>query len=302
MSTPPDNAVAQWMVGAAKELTSIWHETINRAFKSNDVIEDKTTDHFAAVIAKHAPSSQPSGAGKEVVEKLRADLAMVLSYLGNGGLFNPEFMEHDKVRDMVMNMRDHITAAVALIEQEEQALAVEREWVAGLTKDNGVLIEAADNTKAGARCISLHGRNEKLQKDLATALAERDFFWKIISECMEQLEMKDMGPSMMRGEIQEWLLQVGYLKEKEVKATDRATLLQLERDSLKAQLALAREDGEMLDWLEKKDPQPYYEDGKWRIPYLMKGEGGFGGGVGHYVSNSLRGVVAIARDAGKGET
>lgn len=33
---------------------------------------------------------------------------LVRSYLGNGGLFNPELMEHDKVRDMVMLCRDEI--------------------------------------------------------------------------------------------------------------------------------------------------------------------------------------------------
>jgi hypothetical protein len=32
----------------------------------------------------------------------------IQSYLGNGGLFNPELMEHEKVRDMVLETRDGI--------------------------------------------------------------------------------------------------------------------------------------------------------------------------------------------------
>ena len=30
------------------------------------------------------------------------------NYLGNGGLFNPEMMEHIKVRDLIMDCRDEI--------------------------------------------------------------------------------------------------------------------------------------------------------------------------------------------------
>lgn len=30
------------------------------------------------------------------------------NYLGNGGLFNPELMEHDKVRDLLIDCRDEI--------------------------------------------------------------------------------------------------------------------------------------------------------------------------------------------------
>lgn len=33
-------------------------------------------------------------------------LARIQSYLGNGGFFNPEMMEHDKVRDLIMDVRN----------------------------------------------------------------------------------------------------------------------------------------------------------------------------------------------------
>lgn len=29
----------------------------------------------------------------------------IASYLGNGGLFNPEYMDHDKVRDLILDLR-----------------------------------------------------------------------------------------------------------------------------------------------------------------------------------------------------
>lgn len=32
----------------------------------------------------------------------------ITNYLGNGGFFNPEFMEHDKVRDLLMDIRNLI--------------------------------------------------------------------------------------------------------------------------------------------------------------------------------------------------
>lgn len=35
-------------------------------------------------------------------------LDRIANYLGNGGLINPEWMEHDKVRDLIMDCRDKI--------------------------------------------------------------------------------------------------------------------------------------------------------------------------------------------------
>ena len=33
------------------------------------------------------------------------------SYIGNGGLFNPELMEHDKVSELIRDMRDFLMGA-----------------------------------------------------------------------------------------------------------------------------------------------------------------------------------------------
>ena len=45
------------------------------------------------------------------------------------------------------------------------ALKVEKEWVAGLTRDNGILIEAADRTKSGAMCMRLAGQLEQARNE-----------------------------------------------------------------------------------------------------------------------------------------
>lgn len=33
----------------------------------------------------------------------------IREYLSNGGLFNPEMMDHDKVRDLLMDVLEHLT-------------------------------------------------------------------------------------------------------------------------------------------------------------------------------------------------
>lgn len=37
-------------------------------------------------------------------------MARINSYLGAGGLFNPEYMEHEKVRDLLIDIGDWLTA------------------------------------------------------------------------------------------------------------------------------------------------------------------------------------------------
>lgn len=84
-------------------------------------------------------------------------------------------------------------------------------------------------------CAPLCELARTLERELAEAEARDEFNWNIIKGCMEELEMKDMGPSMIRGEIQEWKCSHERLKAKEVAATDRAVLLALERDTLRAE-------------------------------------------------------------------
>ena len=43
---------------------------------------------------------------KQILERIE-------SYLINGGLFNPEMMESDKVRDLIIDCREYITSTPA---------------------------------------------------------------------------------------------------------------------------------------------------------------------------------------------
>jgi hypothetical protein len=36
----------------------------------------------------------------------------ITNYLGNGGLFNPEMMEHEKVRDLLIDCRDYLRTEI----------------------------------------------------------------------------------------------------------------------------------------------------------------------------------------------
>lgn len=72
----------------------------------------------------------------------------------------------------VSQAHDRANKAKAELIEVKKALEVERGWVASLSRDNGLLIEAADKTKAGAKCIDLHGRNEKLTDDISRLRAE----------------------------------------------------------------------------------------------------------------------------------
>lgn len=44
-----------------------------------------------------------------VSEESRDVVTRITSYLSNGGFFNPELMEHDKVRRLLMDCRDALT-------------------------------------------------------------------------------------------------------------------------------------------------------------------------------------------------
>ncbi len=57
------------------------------------------------------------------IEDERVELIRLSSeYLGAGGLFNPELMEHDKVRDMVIRMRDALSRVdIETVRREDAA-------------------------------------------------------------------------------------------------------------------------------------------------------------------------------------
>ena len=39
---------------------------------------------------------------------VRALVGRIREYLANGGLFNPELMDHEKVRDLLMDVMEHL--------------------------------------------------------------------------------------------------------------------------------------------------------------------------------------------------
>lgn len=47
-------------------------------------------------------------------------LSRITNYLGNGGLFNPELMEHDKVRDLILDCRETLSENEFLLLSDEQ--------------------------------------------------------------------------------------------------------------------------------------------------------------------------------------
>jgi hypothetical protein len=46
--------------------------------------------------------------GKMLLERIK-------SYLSSGGLFNPEMMEHDKVRDLIVDVRDYLDGQITTV-------------------------------------------------------------------------------------------------------------------------------------------------------------------------------------------
>ncbi len=42
-------------------------------------------------------------------ERRKQLLARIQNYLECGGLFNPELMEHEKVRDLIMDLRKYLS-------------------------------------------------------------------------------------------------------------------------------------------------------------------------------------------------
>ena len=60
-------------------------------------------------------------------------------------------------------------------------------------------------------------------------------------------------------------------------------------------IIMERTDEHRIEWLgDYPEYIPYLEDGFWRIPYLINGAGGFGGGVGEFTSRTLRDVIDVA--------
>lgn len=77
----------------------------------------------------------------------------IKNYLGNGGLFNPEHMEHDRVRDLLMDCRTEI-------DRLHSSLRAKGEFISKLAYDeNGHLIKWP--TAAEFAALSDAGKEDK---------------------------------------------------------------------------------------------------------------------------------------------
>jgi len=52
--------------------------------------------------------TKPPVAGSATCSEAAELDARITNYLGNGGLFNPEYMEHEKVRDLLIDLREYL--------------------------------------------------------------------------------------------------------------------------------------------------------------------------------------------------
>lgn len=86
-----------------------------------------------------------------------------------------------------------------------------------------------------------------------------------------------------------WLASFSLMDQIEYETVDEAYL-----EIVRLRFELIR-DRTRIDWLaDHPESGPYLEDGLWRIPYLVSGDGGFGGGVGTMTHRTLRGVIDLA--------
>lgn len=87
-------------------------EALNEAIALNHVPEHHQDDEWNQRLTKCSQALSTT-AGTELIEKLErlqkrnAELCdRITDYLGNGGLWNPESMEHNKVRDLLIDCRE----------------------------------------------------------------------------------------------------------------------------------------------------------------------------------------------------
>lgn len=75
-------------------------------------------------------------------------LSRIQNYLGNGGLFNPEMMDHEKVRNLIIGCRDCIEAHHETIK-----------WIA--SQQNLFFAECSQAEEIVARCQTLLSRTKQ---------------------------------------------------------------------------------------------------------------------------------------------
>ena len=96
-------------------------------------------------------------------------------YLANGGLFNPESMEHEKVRDLIYQMRNEIASLKKGLANMTYSNASYREtaetWREAAVERDALKKELANEKDAHELC---HAHRLALAKELEIARGERD--------------------------------------------------------------------------------------------------------------------------------
>jgi hypothetical protein len=145
-------------------------------------------------------------------------LTRIANYLGNGGLFNPEYMEHDKVRDLIMDCRAALQHTASLAQENER---LRRGWAAN----------ARDLEQRIDDLVKINGRiQEKAVADKATLAQERDAL-------REQLESTFKGVLSIRCTRH---IAVRQLNTTEHSGGECGACIAEERDRLRAALEAAR--------------------------------------------------------------
>jgi len=105
--------------------------------------------------------SEPSGA-VEAVELLKDDLGnRITRYLANGGMFNPELMDHEKVRDLLLDCRTALSIKQNFTPFDQEKRISELE--AGLRTASDAINEMFRYFDGGETRGSYDGRPERDQ-------------------------------------------------------------------------------------------------------------------------------------------
>jgi hypothetical protein len=99
--------------------------------------------------AKYSTQQWSRAMTSDIVER-------ITEYLSAGGLFNPELMEHDKVRDMVIQCRDEIESLRSRLAEAEYQW---KYWM-GVADDNGIKSIKARLAKADALLRNIYSYAE----------------------------------------------------------------------------------------------------------------------------------------------
>lgn len=112
-------------------------------------------------------------------------------------------------------------------------------------------LERLGNPFTGRSRDELEVELSEAKAEVARMKASDEFNWNIIKGCMDELEMVDMGASMIRGEIQEWKYSHARLKDSNTFLRVRVAELEADKARLIEAMHKAR-DNRPSQWWQAK--------------------------------------------------